>query len=137
MKRIGEIPDPPVPFSLPYKGERLRWALQVLGWTKFTLAKRLEMMNSGSISQMLLNHCYIPEPLALWIEEAAALALAGAQAEKRWEVKQANQALFAFHRDNPKPPGWLPKPTPEVARERLEAQKSQRSEAKNPLETGH
>lgn len=27
-----EFPEPPTPFELPYKGERLRWAIQVIGW---------------------------------------------------------------------------------------------------------
>jgi hypothetical protein len=68
------MPEPPVPFSLPYSGERLRWAISVIGWPINEAARRLNIDNS-SLRQMFRNRRLIPNVLGLWAESLAAIHL--------------------------------------------------------------
>lgn len=67
---MPDFPEPPVPFSLPYKGERLQWAIDCIGWSINYLARRMDM-NEGSIRQMLKNKRHIPDTLGIWAETLA------------------------------------------------------------------
>lgn len=62
-----EFPEPPTPFELPYKGERLRWAIQVIGWDINQFADRLHM-NRASLRQMLKGRRFIPDALGIFAE---------------------------------------------------------------------
>jgi transcriptional regulator with XRE-family HTH domain len=88
---MSETPEPPAPFALPYTGERLVWALAVIGWSKNELARRLNT-DEGSVRQMCRNRRLIPDVLGLWLETLAAL----------------HQAL-------PQPMGWRSKAGPRPA----------------------
>lgn len=78
-------PDPPVPFSLPYQGERLRWAIGVIGWDNNQFASRLDL-DHGSLRQMLKGHRFIPDVLAIWAETLAQTHLTFAK-PMAWRAK--------------------------------------------------
>lgn len=67
--------EPPVDFTLPYQGERLRWAIEVIGWTNNHFAARIGL-DQGSLRQMLKGHRFIPDVLAIWAESLAQYHLA-------------------------------------------------------------
>lgn len=87
-----EAPEPPEPFSLPYRGDRLRWAIEVIGWDHNQCGRRLDM-DRGTLRQMLANRRFIPDVLAIWIE-----------------------GLAQYHLTFAKPMGWRPKPSREPDR---------------------
>jgi hypothetical protein len=67
------VPDffpPPVPFTLPYTGERMRWAIEIIGWTVNQFAHRMDM-SQGSTRQMLAGKRFIPDTLGIWLETLA------------------------------------------------------------------
>jgi len=86
--QMPHVPEPPVPFSLPYKSERLRWAVTAIGWTTNEFARRMDM-SEGSIRQMLAGKRFIPETLGIWVE-----------------------TLAQIHLSLPKPLGWFEKYRP-------------------------
>jgi hypothetical protein len=92
-RRLFKFPEPPVPFSLPYPGERLRWAIEVVGWSVNHFAARIDMAQ-GSVRQMLENKRFIPEPLAYWIEGLARVHMS-AQKPVGWREKPARPTLVA------------------------------------------
>lgn len=59
-----------MPFSLPYTGERLGWALEVIGWSKNYFGHRVSL-DHGSVRQMLNGKRFIPDVLGLWVETLA------------------------------------------------------------------
>lgn len=85
-------PEPPVPFTLPYTGERLEWAISVIGWSKNYFCVRLDI-DHGSLRQMLAGRRFIPDIMGIWVETLALQHL-----------------MFA------KPMGWRPKPGSEPDR---------------------
>jgi len=72
---LPPVPEPPVPFSLPYTGERMAWANNVIGWPKNEAARRLNI-NDSSLRQMCRNRRFIPDVLGLWLEGLAAIHIA-------------------------------------------------------------
>jgi hypothetical protein len=64
-----------VPYSVPYTGERLEWAIEVIGWSKNEFGRQLDM-HPASVRQMLGGHRFIPPVLAAWVETLAAIHLA-------------------------------------------------------------
>jgi hypothetical protein len=87
-----EYPDPPVPFSLPYRGERLRWAIGVIGWSVNQSADRLHM-DRGSLRQMLRERRFIPDVLGIWVETLAQLHLSF-QKPMGWKEKPGEQPAY-------------------------------------------
>ena len=77
-----DFPEPPLPLSFPYRGEWLRWAIEVIGWDINQCADRLGM-HRASLRQMLKNRRHTPDVLGIWIE-----------------------ALATQHLSFPKPMGW-------------------------------
>jgi hypothetical protein len=77
-----------VPFSLPYQGARLRWAIAVIGWNVNQFADRLNI-DDASLRQMIKGRRFIPDVLGLWAESPA-----------------------QYHLAFPKPLGWREKPIP-------------------------
>lgn len=82
MELMIEFPEPPVPFDLPYPGERLKWAIDVVGWNHNYFADRMGL-DRGSMRQMFRGSRFIPDVLGLWME-----------------------TLAQFHLTFPKPLGW-------------------------------
>jgi hypothetical protein len=87
-----EPPPEPVPFSLPYTGARLAWALECIGWSKNYFGERLDL-DHGTVRQMLNGRRFIPDILGIWVESLA-------------------QTHITF----PKPFSWRPKPGAEPDR---------------------
>ena len=64
------LPRPPGKFALPMTPERLTWCLDVLGWSRGELARRLDV-SEGTTSQMTTGKRNIPHRLAVWLETLA------------------------------------------------------------------
>jgi hypothetical protein len=94
---VCQFPDPPVPFSLPYRGERLRWAIKMVGWSINLFAARMEM-GEGTVRQMIANKRFIPDTLAYWMETLACVAV------------RDPRILDRLYISVPKPIGWRKKP---------------------------
>lgn len=75
----------PVPFGLPYPPERACRVLEVVGWPKRELARRIHT-DEGSVRQMLRGARPIPDVLGMWLE-----------------------TLGRFHAALPEPFTWRPK----------------------------
>ena len=78
--------DEPEPASLPMTNGRMRWVLHVLGWSLEELSRRVHTHDS-SIRQMARDKRDIPDTLALWLEESAALMLSGPALPVGWRPK--------------------------------------------------
>lgn len=64
------LPRPPGKFSLPMTHERLNWCLDVLGWSRGELARRLDISDSTA-GQMTTGKRNIPNRMAVWLETLA------------------------------------------------------------------
>lgn len=67
-------PNPPVPFSLPYRSERFAWALEVIGWSKDDLCYRMDL-DRGLVREYLRGWRRIPDALGMWLESLAQMHL--------------------------------------------------------------
>ena len=83
---MQEPPEAPVPFALPYPGERLKWAIDTIGWSYNQFAERMDL-DRGSLRQMFKGRRFIPDILGIWVE-----------------------TLAQMHLTFPKPMGWRVKP---------------------------
>jgi plasmid maintenance system antidote protein VapI len=59
---------------VPLQAERLRWLLEVIGWSRGELARRLDIAES-SAAQMCQGKRNIPNRAAVWLETPAAIHL--------------------------------------------------------------
>jgi transcriptional regulator with XRE-family HTH domain len=69
-----EFPDPPE-FSIPMTAERLRWCLDVIGWSKNEFANRLTVSHTTG-AQWANGRRNIPNRVAIWIDSLAQVHLA-------------------------------------------------------------
>jgi transcriptional regulator with XRE-family HTH domain len=83
---------PPGGFTLPISQSRLLWQLDVIGWSKDELVRRLGV-SSQKASNWVKGKSLMPNSVAVWLEMLA-------------------QTLAA----NPKPAGWFLDPTISAAK---------------------
>ena len=57
-------------FCLPYTPDRMRWALDRIGWDQHQLARRAQI-NPDGVRQMARGVRPIPDYLAVWLETLA------------------------------------------------------------------
>lgn len=70
------VPPPePGEFTLPMRPERLTWCLDVLGWTRGELARRL-CISETTAAQMTKGTRNIPHRVAVWIDTLTRIMLA-------------------------------------------------------------
>jgi hypothetical protein len=70
-----QFPRPPAKFTIPMKHQRLEWCLQVIGWSRGELARRLDV--SETTAKTLVNgKRNIPANIAVWLETLASMHLA-------------------------------------------------------------
>ena len=68
--------DPSRDFSLPLTPERLSWQLEVLKWSNGELARRLNIRPS-KVSAWINGRSFVPNRVAVWLEDLAQKTLAG------------------------------------------------------------
>jgi hypothetical protein len=67
--------EPPGPLSLPYKGSRMAWALDIIGWNDPVTCERINVTIPW-LRQAHRDQEPIPDALALWLEGLAAVHIA-------------------------------------------------------------
>jgi hypothetical protein len=72
---LNDFPEPPMPLSLPMQGPRLDWCLEVVGWTRGELRRRLKL-GDNTVKEWLSGKRNIPTPVAIWMETLAAMHMA-------------------------------------------------------------
>jgi transcriptional regulator with XRE-family HTH domain len=70
-----KYPKAPAPFSVPMDHRRLKWCLEVIGWSRNELARRLDVSESTA-AQMVQGKRNIPNRPAVWLETLASIHLA-------------------------------------------------------------
>jgi hypothetical protein len=78
-------PKEPCPFTLPLPADRLNWQLEVLGWSRQELARRLEV-SSSKAAHWCQGVSFMPNRVAIWMETKA-------------QVMLAHPAPLMWHRD--------------------------------------
>lgn len=72
---LKQFPRPPTKFSMPMKAPRLLWCLEVIGWSRGELARRLDV--SETTAKTFVNgKRNIPANLAIWLETLASMHMA-------------------------------------------------------------
>jgi hypothetical protein len=69
------FPEEPCRLSLPYPGARMRWALEIIGWSEPTARARIHM-GAAVMEAMFDDREVIPDALAMWLEGLAAAHIA-------------------------------------------------------------
>lgn len=69
------LPEPPGKFALPMTTERINWCLEVLGWSRSELARRLDV-SDATASQMIRGKRFTPNRVAVWLESLAQMVRA-------------------------------------------------------------
>lgn len=91
-----ELAEPGPPMS----AERLRWCLEVLGWSSQELARRLAV-NEKSARYWVAGRRPVPDSLAAWIEHLVAVMLQQPALPDGWADKPSEPCLARLLND-----GW-------------------------------
>lgn len=65
-----QIPTEPDRFSLPLTPERMRWQIEIIGWDKQELVRRLGVKPS-KVTAWLMGKSFVPDNVAVWLERLA------------------------------------------------------------------
>jgi hypothetical protein len=80
------LPEEPAPAGLPMTGWRMRWCLLAIGWSLGELSRRVHTHESN-IRKMGRDQKPIPDTLAIWLEEKAAMMLGSPLEPRGWRPK--------------------------------------------------
>jgi hypothetical protein len=70
-----KFPDQPCDFALPLPTARLWWQLEVLGWSRHELARRLDI-KAAKVSQWLDGSSFAPNRVGVWLEMLSQMIIA-------------------------------------------------------------
>lgn len=88
--RVHTFPKPPVPFSLPLDYRRAQWQLEVIGWSRQELGRRLDV-SPTKIANWLTGRSFMPNRVGIWLEQLA-LTMMVLPGPLLWENTSAKQA---------------------------------------------
>lgn len=73
--RVHTFPAPPVPFSLPLDHQRAQWQLEVIGWSRQELGRRLDV-SPTKVANWMTGRSFMPNRVSIWLEQLALTMMA-------------------------------------------------------------
>ena len=90
--RVHTFPPAPVEFSLPLDYRRAQWQLEVIGWSRQELARRLDV-SPTKVANWMQGRSFMPNRVGIWLEQLALtmMALPGPLLWERHGLAEAHE----------------------------------------------